>query len=118
MTPEEITGRERSAATATALTTLGAVVLIVIGIVIRTRAVDYRNDRTQLLTAHAHSGGVIVAAIVQGIGFLMLAVPLVFRFRAAQARIPVGDRHSVRIVQPVVLRASRSRCACCTCSSA
>lgn len=25
--------------------------------------------------------------------------------------------YSVRMVQPVVLRASRSRCACCTCSS-
>jgi hypothetical protein len=36
------------------------------------------------------------------------------------ARLPClcGTAQSVRIVQPVVLRASRSRCACCTSASA
>jgi len=29
----------------------------------------------------------------------------------------VHERYKVKTVQPVVLRASRSRCACCTCSS-
>ena len=39
-----------------------------------------------LREAHAHGGSVLVSALLQGLGLLLLGIPLVYLFRAIQAR--------------------------------
>ncbi len=46
------------------------------------------SDAQQLRSLHDHSGAILLSSILRAIGFLTLPVPLVYLFRAAQARNP------------------------------
>ena len=46
------------------------------------------SDAQQLRSLHDHSGAILLSSILRAIGFLLLPVPLVYLFRAAQARNP------------------------------
>lgn len=86
MSSAEVIERERRGATVAASSSLFAVGLILLAVFVNASNIDYRNDRTLLVSAHSHAGGVIVLGVIQGIGFALLCVPLLYLFRAAQAR--------------------------------
>lgn len=47
---------------------------------------DADSDADQLAFFHAHSGRLIASSVLQGIGFALLAAPLVYLFKAASGR--------------------------------
>jgi hypothetical protein len=47
---------------------------------------DSDSDADQLVFAHAHDGRLVWTSFLQGIGFVLFAVPLVFLFRSAAGR--------------------------------
>jgi hypothetical protein len=87
---ERIIERERRWARPTAVIALVPVVLYAASILIDQSANLYSgdSDAEQLRSLHDHSGAILLSSVLRGIGFLMLPVPLVYLFRAAQARNP------------------------------
>jgi hypothetical protein len=68
----------------TALATFLAVVLIVVSAF--ANSVSGTGDAEVLRSVDAHGGSVTTVALMQGLAFLLLAVPLVYLFRAIRAR--------------------------------
>jgi hypothetical protein len=87
---ERIIERERRWARPTAVMALVPVVLYVASILIDQSANLYSgaSNAEQLRSLHDHSGTILLSSILRAIGFMMLPVPLVYLFRAAQARNP------------------------------
>jgi hypothetical protein len=87
---ERIIDRERRWARPTALIAVVPAVLYAASILIDQSADLYSgaSDAEQLRSLHDNSGAILVSSILRAIGFLMLPVPLVYLFRAAQARNP------------------------------
>lgn len=77
--------RERRWALPVALATLVAVALLVAATII-VSSVSGDGDAEVLRAVDAHSGDVTFSGVMQGIAFLLLVAPLVYLFRAAQAR--------------------------------
>jgi hypothetical protein len=75
----------------------------ILGVVLLTasRAVEVGGDGQAdiLRSADADSGGVLLAGLIQTLGFLLLAVPLLYLFRAVQAR---SDRVRSQLIGLVV----------------
>ena len=46
------------------------------------------SDAKQLISLHDHAGAIVSASVVRAIAFLLLPIPLIYLFRAAQARNP------------------------------
>ncbi len=46
------------------------------------------SDAKQLESLHDHAGAIVSASVVRAIAFLLLPIPLIYLFRAAQARNP------------------------------
>ena len=63
---------------------LAAGLLVASGIVGSVGSSD--NDAEQLHLYHEHSGRLVTASVVSGIGLLLVAIPLYFLFRSARAR--------------------------------
>lgn len=58
------------------------------------------GDAAVLRSAHEHSGAVTLSGVLQGLGFALLAVPLVYLFRLVQAR---SDRVRSQLIGLVVV---------------
>jgi MFS family permease len=68
---------------------LGGAIIAAAGIVVGRIGLDLPSadsDADQLAFVHAHSGRLILSAVLQGIGFSLFAVPLVVLFKAASGR--------------------------------
>jgi len=62
-----------------------AIVLLIVGAVV-SAAVSGEDKAEILRSAHEHSSSLIAGSLLQALGFILLAVPLVVLFKAAQAR--------------------------------
>ncbi|HYQ78732.1 MAG TPA: hypothetical protein VEP91_06450 [Solirubrobacterales bacterium] len=79
----EIRAREARWTVPVGLASLAGVILL---IVMRPLNVSGDGAADLLTEAHAHSGSVVLSGLLQTLAFLLLALPLVFLFRAVQAR--------------------------------
>jgi hypothetical protein len=82
---DEVLARERRWAMPVAFATLLAVALLVAATFI-VRSVSGDGDAEVLRAVDDHSSDVILSGAMQGLAFLLLVAPLVYLFRAAQAR--------------------------------
>jgi hypothetical protein len=97
---------ERRWATPAALAALGAVVLVIAAIVVATQAVGNGNgDAALLRDVDQHRTAQMISSILQAIGVALLAAPLYYLFRAAQARSETmrGQLVGVVVAAPLFL---------------
>ena len=85
---ERIIERERRWARPAAIAALGALALLVIGLIQRASVPSEDQTGDQLRAFHDHAGALSVSSALTGIAFLLLTIPLLYLFRAAQARNP------------------------------
>jgi hypothetical protein len=85
---ERIIERERRWARPTAIAAVAATALIVIGLIFRTSIPGEDQTADQLQVFHDHASALSVSSVLTGIGFLLWTIPLLYLFRAAQARNP------------------------------
>jgi hypothetical protein len=85
---ERIIERERRWARPTAIAAVAATALIVIGLIFRTSIPGEDQTADQLRAFHDHASALSVSSVLTGIGFLLWTIPLLYLFRAAQARNP------------------------------
>ncbi len=95
MNRERIIERERRWATPAALASFFAVALFITAVVVRASISSEDQLSDQLLVFDRHSGSLFVSSLLTGAAFLLFSVPLLYLFRAAQAR---SDR-----VQPALV---------------
>lgn len=88
---------ERRWALPAALATLAAVALLIASFVIAA-SLGGGGEAADLRDVHDHGGSVTLASVLQGLGFLLLAVPLVYLFRSALARSPRMRRQFLPLV--------------------
>jgi hypothetical protein len=90
MERERILERERRWALPAAIAALVPIVLYIASIFIVQGAdiAGGNSEAEQLASLHEHAGTVLVSAIVRGIGFLVLPLPILYLFLAAKARSP------------------------------
>jgi hypothetical protein len=69
----------------TAIATFAAIALLIIAVVVAT-SFGGGGEAESLAKIDQHGGSVTLASLLQGLGFLLFAVPLVFLFRAALLR--------------------------------
>jgi hypothetical protein len=103
---EEVLDRERRWALPTALAALAAIGFVVASIVVVSGAIGGTNGESEYLrTVDAHQSARMVSAILQAIGVGLLAIPLYYLFRAAEARSPNmrGQLVGVVIAGPIFL---------------
>jgi hypothetical protein len=79
------------------LATFGAVIAVVLALILLS-SVHGENSAELLESAHEHSSSVIIASVIQAIGFLLLTAPLYFLFRAAAARSDRMRRQFVGVI--------------------
>lgn len=84
MSPARTRVRESKWALPTALATLLAVLLIFVSIPLN--SVSGTGTAEVLRSTDAHSGSVATVALLQGLAFLLLALPLLYLFNAVRAR--------------------------------
>jgi hypothetical protein len=82
---DEVLARERRWALPVALATLAAVALLIAATFV-VGVVGGDGDAEVLRSVDEHSGAVTFAGLMQGLAFLLLVAPLVYLFRAVQAR--------------------------------
>ena len=80
---EAIAWEARWAVPVAAATFLAVVLMVASGLV---NSASGEGDAEILRSIHAHSGSVVLSGVLQGIGFALLAVPLVYLFRVVRAR--------------------------------
>ena len=78
---------------------LAAIVAVVLLIVARPLSVSGDGSADFLREAHDHAGSVLLAGVMQALAFLLLALPLVYLFRAVQVR---SDRVRPQLIGLVV----------------
>jgi hypothetical protein len=81
----EVLEWERRWSVPAGLAALVAIVLIVAGAVV-SAAVSGEGKAEILRSAHDHGSSLVIGSVLQALGFVLLVAPLVFLFRAAQAR--------------------------------
>ena len=86
MDPSQIIERERRRATPVALLSILAVVLFAISLVLLANKYGRGGNAELLRKVDADSGTLILSYVIRAIGSAMLAIPLVYLFRAALAR--------------------------------
>jgi hypothetical protein len=80
---EAIAWEARWAIPVATATFMAVVLMVASGLV---SAASGEGDAEILRSIHAHEGSVVLAGVLQGIGFALLAVPLVYLFRVVRAR--------------------------------
>jgi hypothetical protein len=87
---ERIIERERRWAVPAAVFALVPIVLYIVSIFVVGQAhlAGGSSEAEQLASLHEHSGTVLLSSVIRGIGFLLLPIPFLYLFRAAQARSP------------------------------
>ena len=86
MDPSQIIERERRRATPVALFSILAVVLFAISLVLLANKYGRGGNAELLRKVDADSGTLVLSYVIRAIGSAMLAIPLVYLFRAALAR--------------------------------
>lgn len=86
MDPAQISERERRWATPAAIATLLAAVLAIGAVIAIASKFGGGGNAERLHKIDDDPGFFVAAYVIQGIGFALLAVPLLYLFRAAQAR--------------------------------
>jgi hypothetical protein len=79
------------------LITFGAAIAVIVALILLS-SVHGENSAELLESAHEHSSSVILASVIQAIGFLLLTVPLYFLFRAALSRSDRMRRQFVGVI--------------------
>lgn len=90
------------------IASLAAIGFVIAAIVIATQVVGSNDGDSELLrNVDAHRGAQLLTSILQGIGVSLLAAPLYFLFRAAQARSETmrGQLWGVVVAAPLFLGA-------------
>jgi hypothetical protein len=84
----EIIDRERRWARPAAIAAFGVLLLFIAAVVIGSgvESADPDNEAEQLRTFDENSGTLVASGVLQGLSIALMAVPLLFLFRAAQAR--------------------------------
>ncbi len=87
---ERIIERERRWAGPAAVFALVPLVLYILSIFVVGQAhlAGGSSEADQLTSLHDQSGTVLISSVIRGIGFLLLPIPFLYLFRAAQARSP------------------------------
>jgi hypothetical protein len=87
---QQIIERERRWATPAALAAVLTFALYVVSFIIDRTASLYTgaSDARQLESLHDHAGSILVASVVRAAAFLLLPIPFLYLFRAAEARNP------------------------------
>jgi hypothetical protein len=85
---DRIIERERRWALPAAIASLLALVLVVIGVILGAGIPQEDHTAEQLRAYDDHAAALTVSSIVTGVAFALLAAPLLYLFRAAQARNP------------------------------
>jgi hypothetical protein len=87
---ERIIERERRWAVPAAVVALVPLVLYIISIFVVGQAhlVAGSSEADQLASLDEHSGTVLISSVIRGMGFVLLPIPFLYLFRAAQARSP------------------------------
>jgi hypothetical protein len=87
---QQIIERERRWATPAALAAVLTFALYVVSFIVDRTASLYTgaSDARQLVSLHDHAGAILVASVVRAAAFLLLPLPFLYLFRAAQARNP------------------------------
>jgi hypothetical protein len=80
---EAIAWEARWAIPVATATFMAVVLMVASGLV---SAASGEGDAEILRSVHAHEGSVVLSGVLQGIGFALLAVPLVYLFRVVRAR--------------------------------
>lgn len=93
----EIRARESRWAVPVGLASIAGVILLLIS---RPLGVSGDGQAELLREAHAHAGQVVISDLAQALGFLLLAAPLVYLFRAVAAR---SDRVRSQLIGLVVV---------------
>jgi hypothetical protein len=78
--------RERRWALPAALLTMGAAVALIASIVVLGTAFSAEGEADQLRELDSNSSSYLLSGVLRGIGTLLLAVPLLYLFRAAEGR--------------------------------
>lgn len=89
-----------------ALATLAAIVLIMAAIVVASQAIGSTDGDSELLrSVDAHRSAQLISSILQGVGIGLLAAPLYYLFRAANARSETmrGQLVGIVIAAPLFL---------------
>jgi hypothetical protein len=89
---ERIIERERRWARPAAFAALGGLLLLIIGLIQRASVPGEDQTADQLRAFHDHAGALEVSAVLTGLAFLLFTIPLLYLFRAAQARNPRVQR--------------------------
>jgi hypothetical protein len=85
--PEQTIARESRWAQPAALAAFFAAALVLISLFVEgTGLIDGDTDAERLSSIHDHAGALLGVSIVRAIGMLLLPFPLLYLFRAAQAR--------------------------------
>jgi hypothetical protein len=104
---ERIIERERRWARPAAIAALGGLLLLVVGLIQRASVPGDDQTADQLRAFHDHAGALSVSAVLTGLAFLLWTIPLLYLFRAAQARNPRVQRALVAfcIIGPALIGA-------------
>ena len=79
------------------LITFVAAIAVIVALILL-NSVHGENSAELLESAHEHSSSVMLASVIQAIGFVLLTVPLYFLFRAALARSDRMRRQFVGVI--------------------
>jgi MFS family permease len=87
--------REKRLMRPAGIAALGAIALVIGSLLLVSSIDSVDTDAGRLLQFHDHSGKLILASVVRGAGFGLLALPLAFLFQAAAAR---SERVATRLL--------------------
>jgi len=101
-------GRERRWALLAGLAALAAVGCVIAAIVVAAQVGGGDGDSELLRNVDSHSGTQMISSILQAIGVALLAIPLLYLFRAAEARSDAvrGQLVGVVVAGPIFLAVS------------
>lgn len=104
---EEVLAREQRWSLPVALMTLAGIVMLIASAIV-IGPVNGDGDAEILRAAHEHSSAVTLSSILQAAAFVLLVAPLVYLFRAAQARSPKvrGQLIGLVVAAPLFLAAA------------
>jgi hypothetical protein len=107
LSPDRVIERERRWAPPAAVVTLIALGLLIVGVILGTGIPNQDHTGDQLRAFDEHAGALTTSSVVTGIAFILLAVPLLYLFRAAEARNPRVHRALVAFcfIGPLLLGA-------------
>jgi uncharacterized membrane protein len=86
MSREQVIARERRWAGPVAFATFAATLLFVAGLVMLGRSIGASGESELLRNVDSHRSTMVIATVLQAIGVVLLALPLSYLFRAAEAR--------------------------------